>query len=187
MHAAFRATAWRGAKIDDGCQRNVPLFGGANDGAGQRVLAGTLHTCGQANQVVFGLRGSCDAAGAIEDDHSIDLGLAFGEGAGFVDDQRIDLGESLKGFRVANEDAGVGAAADRDHDGHGRGESQRTGARNDEHGNSGDQRVREARLWPQKGPRQKGDCGGRNNGGHEVCRDSIGQALHWARGCAGLR
>ncbi len=90
------------------------------------------------------IRSSSDRAasilvvGTIEDDHAIDFGLAFGERAGFVNDQRIDLGESLQRFRITDEDAGVRAATDRNHDGHRRGESQRAWASNDQHGDCGD-------------------------------------------------
>ncbi len=48
-----------------------------------------------------------------------ELGLADGEGAGFIDDQGIDLGKALQGFRVLDQHPCLSTASRRRHDRHG--------------------------------------------------------------------
>ena len=103
--------------------------------------------------------------------------LAFGERAGFVDDEGVDLFHGLKRFGIFDQDAGVGAAAGADHDGHGSGEAKGAGAGDDENGDGIDQRVREARLRAEDEPRDECDDGDCDDCGHEPRRDAIGEAL----------
>ena len=79
---------------------------------------------------------------------------AFGQRAGLVDDQRVDLLQPLQRLGVLDQHAGLGAAADADHDRHRRGEAERAGAGDDQHGDRGDQRVGEARLRAPDRPRR---------------------------------
>ena len=76
------------------------------------------------------------------------LGLAFGQRAGLVDDERVDLLEALQRLGVLDQHAGLRAAPDADHDRHRRGEPERAGAGDDQHRDGRDQGVGEARLRP---------------------------------------
>ena len=107
-----------------------------------------------------------------------DLRLAFGERAGFVDDERIDFGERFESFGVSNEDAGVGAATDGDHDGHGRGEAEGAGARDDQHGDGGDERVSETRLGTNERPACEGQQSGDDYCGYKIAGHCVSEALH---------
>ena len=82
-------------------------------------------------------------------------GLAFGERAGLVDDQRVDLLHALQRLGVLDEHAGLSAPPDADHDRHRRREAERAGAGDDEHRHRRDQPVGEARLRPEQSPRQR--------------------------------
>ena len=85
----------------------------------------------------------------IDRDH---LRLAFGQRAGLVDDQRVDLLHALQRLGVLDQHARLRAAADADHDRHRRGEAERAGAGDDQHRHRRDQAVGEARLRPEHRP-----------------------------------
>ncbi len=87
---------------------------------------------------------------AAHDRH--DLGLAFGERAGLVDHDGVDALEPLQRLGVADQDSGMRAAADADHDRHRGGKPQRAGTGDDQHRDGGDQAEREARLRPERHP-----------------------------------
>ena len=74
----------------------------------------------------FGRAGDC----ANRDD----LGLAFGERAGFVEDHRVDASQALEAFAAFEEDAELRAAPDGDGKRGGNGESHGAGAGDDQHG-----------------------------------------------------
>ena len=59
--------------------------------------------------------------------------------------QRVDLLHLLERLGIADEHAVLRALADADHDGHRRGQAQRTGTGDDEHGHRRDERVAERR------------------------------------------
>ena len=86
-----------------------------------------------------------------------DLRLAFGQRAGLVDDERVDLLHALERLGILDQHAGLRAAADADHDRHRRGEAERAGAGDDQHAHGGDQRVGEARLRPEHRPGGEGE------------------------------
>ena len=121
------------------------------------------------------------AAGTIGDD----LRLAFGQRAGLVDDERVDLLHALQRFGVLDQHAGLRAAADADHDRHRRGEAERTGAGDDEHGDGGDQAVGEARLGPNAAQATKASDRDDDDGRHEPAGHLVGQPLD--RRAAALR
>ena len=116
----------------------------------------------------------------------ITLRLAFGERAGFVDDERVDFFQGLEGFGVLDEDSGVGAAAGADHDRHGSGESEGAGAGDDQDGDGIDERVREARLRTEDEPGDERDRGDGDDGGNEPGGDAIGEALDGSAAALGL-
>ena len=106
-------------------------------------------------------------------------------------DQRVDAAEQLERFGVLDEHAGARALPGADHDRHRRREPERARARDDQHGDRVDERVREARLRSPEAPRREGEDGGGHDGRHEVRRDAIGEplnrrarALRLARPCA---
>ena len=110
-------------------------------------------------------------------DHGDHLRFAFGQGAGLVDDERVDLFHPLQRFGVLDQDAGVGAAADADHDRHRRREAERARAGDDQHADRGDEAEGEARLGSERRPggerRERGDDDER----HEPRRHLIGEPL----------
>ena len=73
------------------------LVGRADDRLRQRVLAALVEARGKTKHFVFGV------AGRRHD--PVERRLAFGQRAGLVDDQRVDLAEVLDRGRVAEEDA----------------------------------------------------------------------------------
>ena len=84
-----------------------------------------------------------------------DARLAFGQRAGLVDDEGVDLLQALQRLGVLDQHARLRAAADADHDRHRRREAERAGAGDDEHGDGGDQAEGEARLRPPDRPRSE--------------------------------
>ncbi len=76
-------------------------------------------------------------------------GLAEGERAGLVDDNRVDGGEALQRRGIAHQHAGLRAAPGGDHDRDRRGQSERAWAGDDEHGHGRDQRISELRRGPE--------------------------------------
>ena len=61
------------------------------------------------------------------------LRLALGQGAGLVDDQRVDLFQQFERFGVLDQHAGARAAAGADHDRHRRRQAERARAGDDQH------------------------------------------------------
>src|SRR5271155_1423725 len=138
------------------------------------MLAGVLKACGQREQLIF-----CKAA-SFSDLYLCDLRFALCECAGFVDDEGVDFGESLESLGVSHEDTGVRAATDRDHDGHGSGEAEGAGARNDKYGDGGDERVSETRLGTKQRPTGECQHRGHDHRGHEIGSHFVREALHWS-------
>ena len=84
-----------------------------------------------------------------------DLRLAFGERAGLVDHERVDLFHALERFGVLDQHAGLRAAADADHDRHRRREAQRARAGDDQHAHCRDQADRRSAVPGRKSPRRR--------------------------------
>src|ERR1700734_2486013 len=63
-----------------------------------------------------------------------DFGLAFGQGAGFVEDEGIDAGQAFEAFAPFEKDAELRAASDSDGQRGWHGEAHGAGAGNDEDG-----------------------------------------------------
>ena len=100
---------------------------------------------------------------------------AFGHGAGLVDDKRRQTSGVFQRDRVANEQSKLRAAAGADDDRRGRGKSQRTGTRNDEHRDGIDDAEQRIAGDPRRGKeRQHRD---RDDDRHENARDAIGETL----------
>jgi hypothetical protein len=73
-----------------------------HDGIGQRMLAALVQARGQAQHLV--------GREAIGGQGTVEGRFAFGQRAGLVDDQRVDLAEVLDRRRVAEQDAARGRA-----------------------------------------------------------------------------
>ena len=84
-----------------------------------------------------------------------DARLAFGQRAGLVDDQRVDLLQPLQRLGVLDQHARLRAAPDADHDRHRRRQPERAGAGDDQHRHRGHQSVGEARLGTEQSPRRR--------------------------------
>ena len=159
--------------------RGEPLgFGGVHDGGGERVLAGALERGGELEQVVLGDAWLGEDGGQG--------GSAFGEGAGLVEEEGVDLAEGFESLRVADENSGVGCATGADHDGHRGGEAESTGAGHDEDGDGVDQSVGETRLWAKSEPEPKAEACGEDDGGDKEGGDAIGEALDGRAGALGV-
>ena len=111
--------------------------------------------------------------------------FAFGQRAGLVDDERVDLFHPLDRFGVFDQHAGLRAASDADHDRHRRGESERARTGDDQHGDRIDDCVREARLRSEPDPRDESEQRDREDRRHKPAGHLVGQPLN--RRAAALR
>ena len=100
-------------------------------------------------------RSTSSSAVARGSDDAIDRRLAFGQRAGLVDDERVDLSEVLDRRGIAEQDALRRRLAGRDHDRHRRRQSERAGAGDDQHRDGVDQAVDPARLRVRTSPRRR--------------------------------
>ena len=96
-----------------------------DDRLGERVLRAFFKGSGERKQIIL--------IDAVRRDDVGQLRPAFGQGAGLVDDQRIDRSEVLQRRGFLDQYAGMGTAPGRGHDRHRRGEAERTGAGDDQH------------------------------------------------------
>ena len=175
---ASDASARKRVKIGHICKLQIPFLGRGEDRGCERMLAGALETGDQAEQFFI--------PHCLERRDASDSRLAFGERAGFVDDERVDFFHGLEGFGILDQDSGVGAAAGADHDGHGSGEAEGAGAGDDQNRDGVHQRVREARLRTEQEPGGESDGGDGDDCGHEPGGNAIGEALDGSAAALGL-
>ena len=109
-------------------------------------------------------------------------GRAFGQGAGLVHDERVDLLHPLQRFGVLDEDTHLRSASDADHDGDRCGEPQRTGAGDDEDRDRDDEGVREPRVGADERPHDERDDGDGDDGRNEHGRDPVSRPLDGGTG-----
>ena len=174
---ADHALAGRRIETAHGGEFDLALGRGLDDRRRQRMRAAALDAGGKAQHL------RVVEAGQRDDRHH--LRLAFGERAGLVHHQRVDLFHPLQRLGILDQHAGLGAAADADHDRHRRGETQRAGAGDDQHAHRRDQSVGEARLRPEHGPGGEGNERDRDHRRHEPAGHLVGQPLD--RRAAALR
>ena len=110
--------------------------------------------------------------------HSLHFRRAFSKRAGLVHHQRIDLFHEFEGLGVFDQHAFLRSTSDTNHDGNRRGEPQRTGARDDEHGHRDHQRVGERGCGPHQRPDGEGDQRHRDHAGNEPAGHLIGEFLN---------
>ena len=116
----------------------------------------------------------------------VTVGLPFGQRAGLVDDQRVDLLHPLQRLGVPDQHAGLRAAADADHDRHRRREAERAGAGDDQHARRRRRgRRRSAAPGPNSAQATKASDRDRDHRRHEPAGDLVGEALD--RRAAALR
>src|SRR5205807_7959120 len=115
-------------------------------GARQWMLACSFHARCEPQQSFLA------EAPSFENTYRSDAGLAFGERARLIHDQRVDFGERFKSFSVAYQHTRMRAAANGNHNGHRGRKAKRAWACDDEHGHSRHQRVRKTRLWAEQDP-----------------------------------
>ena len=126
--------------------------------------------------------GFIDAAGRTNGNHARPT---FGERAGLVDNDRVDFLHALEGFCILDQDAGLSATTDADHDRHRRGKPKRARTGDDENGDCRDETEGQARLRPPDRPRGECKYCGGYHGRHEYARDLVGKSLN--RRAAALR
>ena len=114
-------------------QRQLAGSGGLHNGLRQRVLGALLQRSGQRQHGVGLDVGQRDDVSKLR--------LAFGEGAGFVHHQQVDVGRVLQGSGVAEQHAAPRAHADAHHHRSGRGQAERARAGNHQHGHGVNQRL----------------------------------------------
>ena len=117
---------------------------------------------------------------------SVRAGLPRGDGAGLVEHDGVQLVRGLQRFGGADEDAGLGALAGRDHDRQRGREAERARAGDDQHRHRSDQREGERGRGPGDEPDGEGGDRDGDDGGHEVAGDRVGQALDRRLGGLGL-
>ncbi len=144
------------------------------------MFAGPFHAGCKRKQGVF------RESRAFKHLDACQIGLAFRERAGLVEHQRVYAGEGFQRLSILHQHSGRSAAAHGNHDGHGRGEPQRTGARNDQYGDARDQRVSEARLRAEHSPADKGDDSRSHNRRHKDCRYFVRKALYGSAAALGF-
>ena len=113
--------------------------------------------------------------------------MAFGQGAGFVDHKSVYLAQVFNGSCITKQHAMRGRPARGDHDGHGRGKSQRTGTGNDQHADRIDQTKPPAGLRANKPPHHKRQRGSNDHTVYKVAGHHISHALHRCFGALRLR
>ena len=169
--AGRRIEAAHGRKLD------LALGGGRDDRRRQRMLAAALDAGRKPQHLRL-----VEAGRRHHRDH---LRLAFGQRAGLVDHQRVDLFHPLQRLGILDQHAGLRAAADADHDRHRRGEAERAGAGDDQHAHRRHQAKGKARLRPERRPGGERHERHRDHRRHEPAGDLIGQPLD--RRAAALR
>ena len=131
------------------------------------MFTGALQAGGQAKGFTI----------VILESGSSQLRFAFGERAGFVDDQGVDFFENFQSFGIFDEHARASAAADTNHDRHRRGETEGAGARDDEHGDGVHQSVGETGLRAEEKPRDERYDGDGYDDRDKPFGDTISEAL----------
>ena len=118
-------------RVADGL--GVAAVGEGDESLGDGVLGEPFDRCGVGDDGAF--------VGPVDEEEVGDLGFPFGEGAGLVHDDDVDVGRGLDGRRVLEEDAALGTESGADHDRGGGGEAEGVGAGDDDDGDGVEQRL----------------------------------------------
>ncbi len=166
---ADRALAGRRVEAEHRDELDATLSRGCDDRLRQGVFARPFDAGGKAQDFVV--------HEAVRRNDGDDLRPSFGQRAGLVDHQRVDLLHPFERLGVADQHAGLRAAADAHHDRHRRREAERARAGDDQHADRGDERVGKARLRSERRPGDKGERRHRDDRRHEPARHLVGQPL----------
>ena len=147
-----QAVAGQSMKVGNGCRFNAFLLGGQYDGLGKGMLAESFQRNSQMKQICFG---------AICGNQIRYPGFTAGNGAGFIQSNDLGFACFLQGNGGLKENAVLGTLTVANHNGDGRGQTQGTGAGDDQHADAPCQGVTE-RL-PAQQPHNGGNGG---NGYH---------------------
>ncbi len=159
-------------------QRQTRCFGFVDHRPAQGVLRSFFHRSGQHHQFVF--RHPVAGIGNQVGDHR----FAFGDGAGFVQNHRGQTGGNLQCPTVFEKHAPFGALAGAGHDRGGCGQTQGTGAGDDQYGHHADHGGHKiAGDDPPDGKNQQGNHDDRR---YEHSGDAIGQGLDGGLAALGL-
>ena len=165
------------AEILNRPKRDSALPGATDDRVRQRVRTRFLERGGKSEQIGFFETGRRL--------HRYQGRFALGQGAGLVDDDRVDGCEALERRCILDQDAAPGPLADADHDRHRRGEPEGTGTGDDQHRHRRDQRKGQARGRPGEGPEDEGGDRRDEHDWNEHGRDLVDFSLN--RRLASLR
>ncbi len=121
--------------------------------------------CGQLQDFVF--------VKSVVWHHGHQLGFALCQRAGFINDQRVNLGENLQRLGVLDQNTGLCTATGGRHDGHWRGKTKGAGASNDQDRNGRYKGVGQRRIGAVDGPGTIGYDGDQDHGGHKIPRHPI--------------
>ena len=139
------------------------------------MLGSVLDRSGQQQRLLLPGTGRGDDAGNGHD--------ADSQGAGLVQGDDPDPAGRLQRLRALDQDAELGAAADRGHERGGRGQAER--ARAGDHQDGDGRAPRRGGGQPGAQPEAEGRGGQADHAGHEDGRDTVGEPLR--AGLAGLR
>ena len=162
------AAAGKNLHIFGGFPGETEIAGGIDDGVGERMVGALLGGGGDAEEIVLLVAGEGMNCG--------EHGAANGEGAGFVENDDVEMRKTLERFAALEEDAELRAAAYGNGKRGGHGEAHGAGAGDDEHGNG----VCEGQLERVRGeePGDEGDEGEAKDYRDEDGAGAIGEALH---------
>ena len=154
-------------KLADGWQIQFAMPRPAHDGFAQRMLRAHFDRRSKPQQRLVV---------KIAQGHDIgDIGFTARQRTRFVEHHGVELAGTLQHLGTADEDTGLGALADADHQRGGRRHAKRAGAGDDEHGDEGEKPLREIARDP---PAEEGEEGDNHHRGDEVARHLVGNALH---------
>ena len=106
-----------------------------------------------------------------------ELWFAFSKCACLIHDERVHFLHQLECFSIFEKHAERRTLAGGHHDGHGRGQPQRTRAGDDQHCDSVDDGVGHPRIWSPEAPDDKGQNCNAHYDGHEVARNDVRKPL----------
>jgi hypothetical protein len=159
INSAANTLAGDRLEIGGGGKFNALVLRAAHDGFGKGMFRPALQRGGKAQH--FG------PIMARFGKHRDQAGFAFGQGAGFVYDQRVDLFEPLQRLGVFDENACLRAPARGSHDRHRSCQPQGAGAGDDQHCDGGDKAVGQGGVRPPDCPADKRQHSNRDHRGHE--------------------
>ncbi|MCY1422381.1 hypothetical protein D9M71_380580 [compost metagenome] len=110
--------------------------------------------------------------------NAVKHGAPFGQGAGLVHDQGVDLAQVFYGAGVPEQHAASGSLAGRHHDRHRRGEAQCTRTGDDQYSDRIDQAIDPTRFWPEQPPAEEGQDRDQHHPHDKVAGDDIRHSLH---------